>query len=190
MLGRFEQFNDNRRSSIAILTGYKKVIFRPEQNPEFESLHCIADLEQDISAALPYLNTLLGGFEYLKDPPALILKSRGRLITLHPHKIAINALKDEAEAEKILQWLMAEINAAWEGREDIEPSFEGLPRPAILEILRWLPKTNCRKCGQPTCLVFAAQLAEGVLSTLDCSGLAKEAHCALDDYLAGFDFAD
>jgi ArsR family metal-binding transcriptional regulator len=183
-------FNKNRRSPIAYLTGYKKVIFRPEQNPEFESLHCIADLEQDISAALPYLNTLLGGFEYLKDPPALILKSRGRLITLHPRKIAINALNDEAEAEKILQWLMTEINGAWEGREDIEPSFEGLPRPTILEILQWLPKNNCRKCGKPTCLVFAAQLAEGVLSTSDCPELAEEAHRALEDYMAGFDFAD
>jgi hypothetical protein len=35
------------------------------------------------------------GFDYSKDPLALILKSRGRLITLHPRKIAINALKEE-----------------------------------------------------------------------------------------------
>ncbi len=53
---------------MTLLKSYKKQIFRPEQNPEFESLHCIAVLEQDISAVLPYLNTLLGGFEYLKDP--------------------------------------------------------------------------------------------------------------------------
>ena len=42
-------------------------------NPEFESLHCIAHLEQDISAVLPYLNTVLGGFEYLNNPPAWCL---------------------------------------------------------------------------------------------------------------------
>ena len=82
-----------------LLKGYKIEIFRPEQNPEFESLHCIAHLEQDISDVLPYLNSLLGGFDYLKDLPALILKSRGRLITLHPRKIAINALKDKDEFE-------------------------------------------------------------------------------------------
>jgi ArsR family metal-binding transcriptional regulator len=93
-----------------LLKGYKSEIFRPEQNPQFESLHCIAHLEQDISEALPYLNTLLGGFDYLKDPQALILKSRGRLITLHSRKIAINALKDEGEAEKILKWLITELN--------------------------------------------------------------------------------
>ncbi|MDH3829553.1 MAG: Fe-S cluster protein, partial [Desulfobacterales bacterium] len=133
-----------------LLKGYKTEIFRPEQNPEFESLHCIAHLAQDISDVLPYLNSLLGGFDYLKDPPALILKSRGRLITLHSRKIAINALKDKDEAEKILRWLMAEINTAWEKRHEIEPRFEGLPRPGMLEILRWLPRTNCRKCNEPT----------------------------------------
>ncbi|MBT8332357.1 MAG: hypothetical protein KJP06_08525, partial [Deltaproteobacteria bacterium] len=51
------------RRPMVYLKRYKKVIFRPEQNPEFESLHCIAELVQDISAVLPYLNTHLGGFE-------------------------------------------------------------------------------------------------------------------------------
>ncbi|MGD2097331.1 MAG: hypothetical protein PVG35_07090 [Desulfobacterales bacterium] len=36
--------------------------FKAEQNPVFESLHRIAELEQDIFAVLPYLNTHLGGF--------------------------------------------------------------------------------------------------------------------------------
>ena len=166
------------------------MIFRPEQNPEFESLHCIADLEQDIALVLPYLNTVLGGFEYLNDPPALILKSRGRLITLHARQIAINALKDADEAEKLLQWLMAEINAAWEARDGIEPSFEGLPRPGVLEILRQLPKTNCRKCGQRTCLVFATRLAEGIQVPADCTELSKKSRQGLEDYLTGFIFKD
>ena len=173
-----------------LLSGYKKEIFRPEQNPQFESLHCIAHLEQDIGEVLPYLNTLLGGFDYLKDPPALILKSRGRLITLHPRKIAINALKDEDEAEKILQWLIAEINTAWERRGDIQPSFEGLPRPGILEILKRLPRTNCRICGEPTCMVFATRLAEGAKTAADCPELSNEARCGLDNYLHRFDLKD
>lgn len=85
-----------------LLKSYKKEIFRPEMNPGFQSLHCIAYLDQDIGKALPYLNTLLGGFEYIKDPPSLTLKAQGKLVTLHSRKIAINALKDEEEAEKIL----------------------------------------------------------------------------------------
>jgi len=40
-----------------LLEGYTKKIFRAECNPQFESLHCIASLDQDVSEALPYLNT-------------------------------------------------------------------------------------------------------------------------------------
>ncbi len=85
-----------------LLINYSKEIFRPECNPGFESLHCIAHLDQDISEVLPYLNAVLGGFDYLKDPPAVIFRSQGKLITVHGNKIAINALRDEAEADKIL----------------------------------------------------------------------------------------
>ena len=112
-----------------LLKSYSKEIFRPECNPNFESVHCIAHLEQDISAVLPYLNAVLGGFDYLKDPPAVIFRSQGKLITVHGCKIAINALKDEDEADKILAWLQREINDAWENRNGIEPSYEGAPKP-------------------------------------------------------------
>ena len=30
-----------------------------------------------------------------------------------------------------------------------------------IEIFKLLPKTNCGKCGVPTCLAFAMQLAAG-----------------------------
>jgi len=159
-------------------------------NPGFESLHCIAHLDQDISAVLPYLNTVLGGFDYLKEPPALILKSRGRLIALHPRKIAINALKDENEAEKILKWLVKEINTVWERHREIQPCFASLPKPNIPEILKWLPQTNCRQCYEPTCLVFATRLAEGLKSPEDCPELSVKHKQDLEAYLGGFQFED
>ena len=51
------------RKLAMLLKTYQKEIFRPECNPDFESLHCIAYLDQDISAVLPYLNAELGGFD-------------------------------------------------------------------------------------------------------------------------------
>ncbi len=95
-----------------LLKTYRKEIFRPECNPKFQSLHCIAHLDQDVTEALPYLNSVLGGFEYLKDPPAVVFKAHGRLITVQGCQIAINSLKDEAETDKILKWLQREINSA------------------------------------------------------------------------------
>jgi ArsR family metal-binding transcriptional regulator len=171
------------------LKRYRKEVFRPECNPNFQSLHCIAHLDEDISEVLPYLNSALGGHRYCEDPPALTLKVHGRLITLHSHKIAINALEDEAQADKILEWLKQEINETWEKRREIEPIFESAPRPDILEVLKKLPRTNCGDCGQPTCMVFAVQLAEGAKGPEDCLPLDEQNSEKLQEYLEQF-FSD
>jgi ArsR family metal-binding transcriptional regulator len=107
------------------LKEYRKEIFRPECNPNFQSVHCIAYLETDISEVLPYLNTVLGGSTYTQDPPSVTFKVHGKLITVHSQKIAINALQDEEEADKILQWLKQEINEVWEKRDQIQPNYQG-----------------------------------------------------------------
>ena len=100
----------------------------------------------------------------------------------------MNALRDEEEAEKILEWLKREINDAWEKRNEIKPRYEGLPKPKLLEILRLLPKTNCRACGQPTCMVFAALAAQGVKNEEDCPALNEEKKGFLKTYLSRFEF--
>jgi len=171
-----------------LLTSYTKEIFRPECNPSFQSLHCVAHLDQDITDALPYLNATLGGFEYFREPPAVTFRAQGKIITVHPREIAVNALRDEEEADKILQWLQREINDAWEKRGEITPSCEGAPKPKILEILKLLPKTNCRECGQLTCMVFATLAAQGVKVAEDCPAMNEEKKRLLQTYLARFGF--
>ena len=169
-----------------LLKNYKKEIFRPECNPSFQSLHCIAHLDQDIAEALPYLNATLGGFEYFKEPPVVTFRVQGKILTVHPRQIAVNALKDEEAADKILEWLKAEINEAWENRDRITPSYTGAPKPKLLEILKRLPKTNCRECGQPTCMVFASLVAQGVKGPSDCPIMDEEHRQNLSGYLKPF----
>lgn len=169
-----------------LLKSYTKEIFRPECNPSFESLHCIAHLDQNITEALPYLNATLGGFEYFKNPPAVTFRVHGKIITVHPREIAVNALKDEEEADKIIEWLKREINDAWEKRGEIKPRYEGLPKPKLLEILKLLPKTNCRECGEATCMVFAARVAEGAKGPKQCPALTEENRAKLEQYMRGF----
>ena len=171
-----------------LLKTYSKEIFRPECNPGFESVHCIAHLDQNIEPVLPYLNAVLGGFEYLKNPPAVIFRSQGKLITVHGTKIAINALRDEAEADKILKWLEREINETWQNRANIHPSYEGAPKPKVIKILKLLPRTNCRDCGMPTCMVFAVRMAEGIKGVEDCPELDQENRAKLEDYMRQFVF--
>jgi len=48
-----------------------------------------------------------------------------------------------------------------------------------LEIFKLLPKTNCKKCGRPTCLAFAMQLAQKKASLDECPDISEEAKAAL-----------
>ncbi len=85
-----------------LLNGYVKNIFRPACNTSFESVHCMAHLNEDISEALPYLNALLGATEYFQNPPEMMFQHYGKIIKLSAREIAVNALEDEAEADRIL----------------------------------------------------------------------------------------
>lgn len=169
-----------------LLKNWRKELFHPECNPSFSSYNCVAHLEQNIAEALPYLNTELGGDQYIDDPPSLTLRINGRLLTLHGDRIAINTLTDEAQADKILAWLQREINQAWERRHTIKPSRQSAPQPQLLECLKLLPGTNCGECGQPTCTVFASLLCQGAKGVEDCPQLEPEYLAALEDYLSRF----
>ncbi|SHI84244.1 Metal-binding trascriptional regulator, contains putative Fe-S cluster and ArsR family DNA binding domain [Desulfatibacillum alkenivorans DSM 16219] len=171
-----------------ILESYSKRITRPDCNHSFESVVCIASLDSDVGDALPYLNAELGGIEYHKDPPTVMFRVNNRIIKVGAREIAINALADEAEADKILTWMINEINRVWEERDSITPCYEGKKSPQFLEILKRLPKTNCKKCGQPTCMVFANLVREGGKGAEDCPELTGEKLESLQDYLADFDF--
>lgn len=170
-----------------LLDSYRLEIFNSKCQPGAMGVHCYAHLGQDVSCALPYLNAVLGGFEYLKDPPSVTFKAQGKLITVHGDKIAVNALKDEDEARKIVDWLKREINEAWDNRDSIKPSTESAPRPKIIEILKRLPKkASCRECGAPTCMVFATQVAEGAKTAADCTQLTQEQSDELSGYMNRF----
>ena len=171
-----------------LLESYTKEIFNSECQPSAMAVHCFAHLDQDVGEAIPYLNATLGGFTFTKEPPSVTFKVHGKLITVHPKKIAINALRDEEEATKIIEWLKREINSAWENRDKIEPLYEAAPQPKVIEILKLLPETTCKECGQPTCMVFATQVAEGAKGPEDCPPLDDDEKTKLSTYLSQFHF--
>lgn len=171
-----------------LLKNYTLEIFKSHCDPGAKGVHCYAHLDNDISDVLPYLNTELGGFIYTEDPPTLTLKIYGKLITLHSNKIAINALMDEEEADKIANWLQREINDTWERRDEIVPSTKSSEQPVLMEIFKLLPRTNCKECDQPTCLVFASLAVEGVKDQNDCPPMAPENRQKLEEYLSRFTF--
>ena len=172
-----------------LLESYTKEIFRSKCNTQAQSVHCFAHLDQEISEAIPYLNAELGGDAFTREPLSVTFKAHGKLITVHPDKIAINALQDEEEAEKICRWLQSEINDIWERRDEIEPKYAARGQPQLLKILKLLPtNAQCfKECGQPTCMVLAKLVAEGAKSPEDCPHIEPENLEQLEQYLAQFE---
>jgi ArsR family metal-binding transcriptional regulator len=172
-----------------LIREYQKEFVRPP-NPGARHLRCFAHFEADIGAILPHLNAVLKGHQFSQQPLMLTVKlqkgEQAKLITIYPREIAINIVKDQEEAGEILEWLRQVINDTWERRQEIQPRFEVLPKPRILDILRLLPRSNCRQCGCPTCLVFAAQVSEGLKTPGACPPLEEPNRKRLTDYLADF----
>jgi len=171
-----------------LIREYQKEFVRPP-NPSAPHLRCYAHFDEDIGEILPHLNAVLRGHQFSTQPPMLTVKHQTKqalLITIYPRMIAINIVKDQREAEEILEWLRQVINDTWERRQEIQPRFEVPSKPRILDILRLLPQSNCRQCGLPTCLVFAAQVSEGLKSPADCPPLTEPNKKKLMDCLKNY----
>jgi acetyl-CoA decarbonylase/synthase complex subunit gamma len=50
-----------------------------------------------------------------------------------------------------------------------------------IQIFKYLPKTNCKECGVPTCLAFAMSLAQGKAELSKCPYVSEEAKAALSE---------
>ena len=172
------------------MTGYTKNITHPTCRPGSTSLHSVAGLNEDISEVIPLITATIGGYGFVREPVSVSFKMYGKLLTVHSKQICVNALKDEEEADNILNWLMKEINDAWEKKDSIVPKYEDPPKPTMVQILKLLPKTNCKECGLPTCMVFATRAASGLKDADGCPALSDEQKAALADYLSGFVFEE
>jgi ArsR family metal-binding transcriptional regulator len=45
-----------------------------------------------------------------------------------------------------------------------------------MEVLRELPRTNCKECGEPTCITFATKLLKKERTLEECKPLLTDEH--------------
>jgi len=121
-------------------------------------IRVIADVSEEIHEVFPYLNATLKGCIYNHAANTLTIRKDQVLITLHALHITLAKIEDEKEAEELLKWLKDLINETYEKREEIEPNFSMAAELKALDLFKLLPGTNCKQCGEPTCLAFAVKL--------------------------------
>lgn len=130
-----------------------------------------AELEGEISGVFPYMNSVLDGAIYNHHGKTLTLRKDGRLITLHPTRVVAAKIEDLEDAHDVITWIVNLINECHAKRATLNPNYERRNRLTVIDIVRLLPGTNCKKCGQLTCLAFAALLSEEKISLEACADI-------------------
>jgi len=140
-------------------------------NPEWIAV--TAELSDDISEVFPYLNAAVKNAVYTPEAQNLNFKMDTGAISLMPREMNVGQVTCEEDAIKVLDYVKKVINDTWEKRASITPVYERKEEIKAKDILDFLPKTNCRDCGLPTCFAFAVALLKGQKHLKDCSALSK-----------------
>lgn len=140
-----------------------------------KKIRLIAYFNRDISEVLPYLNAVIKGASYNKNASTLTFAKERRLINLYNIKVTIAKADDIIDAWHVLDDIKALINRTYENRAAIKPDHGEKIKVTALQIYGWLPRSNCRLCGEATCLAFAVKLLQGEQRLRACQPLSEEA---------------
>lgn len=166
-----------------LVEDYELEVFTPPCDPGAERYSAVAHLTQGITEILPYLNAVLTGASYLPSANALTWKRAGHLIAFHADRVAVSNVADREEAVRELDRMIDLVNRTWQRRAEITPDHQALKRPSPMAVYQLLPQTNCRECGQVTCMAFAFGLIQGKQSLDKCPVLADDQRATLASLL-------
>lgn len=137
----------------------------------------IGETDAAIDGVLPLLNAILPNVvSYHPFSGVMTLRRRPGLITLYPDKVMITQVVDVAEGLALLAAVRDLLNQTWIRRDEIQPRPQGRRVPRPLDVYELLPRTNCRMCGEATCMAFAFGLLEGRQQASACPSLADPAY--------------
>lgn len=127
-----------------------------------------------LSEVLPYLATLPNVIAYNPQARSLTLRRQPGLITLSPERVSITQVKDSDEGLVLLAELAQAINATWDHRHELVAATAPRRAPRPLDAWALLPQTNCKACGEATCMAFAFGLVQARHRPEDCPPLQTE----------------
>ena len=138
-------------------------------------------LQDDISAVFPYLNSILEETVYDHANKVLIGRDGQRLYAFRPQEIQVSGIDETTQVSMVAKAAIELVNRIWRIHPTIKPRFTERKLPAAFDIYRYLPKTNCRKCGYATCLVFAEELRQRKCSINKCPLLSQPEYATQND---------
>lgn len=128
---------------------------------------------RSLEAVLPFLATLPNVIAFNPNAQALTLRRQPGVITLSPERVSITQVKDTEEGLELLAALTEAINATWDHRSRLVAVTSHRQAPKPLDVWEFLPQTNCRRCGELTCMAFAFGLLQQRRGLGECPALTE-----------------
>ena len=123
---------------------------------------------------LPYLASLPGVIAYNPGAGAVTFRRPSGFLTVYPERVFITQVKDVQEGLELLASLKDAINATWKGRAELAAAKGARRAPRPLDLWTLLPQTNCRACGEETCMAFAFNLLLQKRELAECEPVYRE----------------
>lgn len=131
-----------------------------------------------LERVIPYLASLPNVISFNPVTCTLTLRRKPGFITFYPDKVHITKVTDAEEGMQLLDALKGAINATWERRHELVAATKKTKAPRPLDVYALLPQTNCKECGEATCMAFAFGLLTQDHTLEECSGLNSGAKFA------------
>lgn len=129
---------------------------------------------RSLDEVIPYLATLPGVIAYNPETLTLAFRRQPGFVTLYPDKVYITQVKDVNEGLELLKTLVEAINVTWEHRAELKAVTSARRAPRWLDIWLLLPRTNCKQCGEATCMAFAAAILQDQRELSECLPLLND----------------
>ncbi len=127
-----------------------------------------------LDGVIPYLATLPNVIAFNPDTSTLTFRRQPGFLTLYPDKVYITQVKDAEEGLTLLAALKDAINATWQHREKLMAVTQHRRTPRPLDIWTQLPQTNCKACGEATCMAFGFALLQRQHTLTECEPLVSD----------------
>jgi ArsR family metal-binding transcriptional regulator len=134
----------------------------------------IGKSSRSLDEVLPYLAALPGVIGYNPQAHILTFRRQPGFLTLYSDRVYITQVSNVEEGLILLKALADAINATWEGRADLVARTAARRAPRPLDIWTLLPQTNCKQCGESTCMAFACNLLLNKRELAECLPLHED----------------
>jgi ArsR family metal-binding transcriptional regulator len=129
---------------------------------------------RSLSDVIPYLASLPGVISFNPETLMLSFRRQPGYLTLTPDQVYITQVLNAEEGLQLLIALQEAVNAVWREREQLTPVTTRHQAARPLDVWALLPQTNCRKCGEATCMASAILLIQGIRFLEECPVLIDD----------------